>query len=74
MRRRRLGQMLRTVDGRAEGASYHEIAQVLFGEARLTDEPWKTSPLRDTTIRLARDGRRFVEGGYRRLLRRGDST
>lgn len=69
-RRRRLGQMLRAVDARHEGASYREIAEALFGSARVADEPWKTSPLRDTTIRLARDGRAFADGGYRRLLRR----
>lgn len=69
-RRRRLGQMLRAVDARQDGASYHEIAQALFGPARVADDPWKTSPLRDTTIRLARDGLAFAGGGYRRLLRR----
>jgi hypothetical protein len=71
-RRRRLAQMLRAVDGRLADASYREIAQVLFGEARVAADPWKTSPLRDAAIRLARDGGRFVDGGYRRLLRRGD--
>lgn len=69
-RRRRLGQMLRAVDARHDGASYREIAEALFGQARVADEPWKTSPLRDGAIRLVRDGQALVDGGYRRLLRR----
>lgn len=69
-RRRRLGQMLRAVDARHDGASYRDIAETLFGASRVADEPWKTSPLRDATIRLARDGFAFADGGYRRLLRR----
>lgn len=39
------------------------------GAHRLADLPWKSSALRDTTLRLARDGEALVAGGYRRLLR-----
>jgi len=68
-RRRRLRHMLQAVDARAAGASHRQLAQVLFGEARIAAEPWKTSALRDTTLRLARDGAALVDHGYRKLLR-----
>lgn len=67
--RHRLREMLRAVDGRADGASYREIAEVLFGTARVSSDPWKTSPLRDRTYRLVRSGARMIGGGYRSLLR-----
>lgn len=69
-KRLRLKSMLRTVDGRSDGASYREIAESLFGARRVASEPWKTSPLRDTTTRLLRDGLAMVAGGYLDLLRR----
>ena len=68
-KRRRLTQMLRAVDGRRCGAAHREIAIALFGAARVAGEPWKTSSLRDATLRLVRDGLRMVDGGYRGLLR-----
>ncbi|WP_228148077.1 DUF2285 domain-containing protein [Roseibium algicola] len=69
-KRLRFKSMLRAVDGRTNGASYREIAENLFGARRVASEPWKTSPLRDTTIRLVRDGLAMVAGGYLDLLRR----
>lgn len=68
-RRRRLKLMLRAADGRMNNASYREIADALFGASRVTDDPWKTSPLRDTTKDLVRDGLAMIAGGYLRLLR-----
>lgn len=68
-KRQRLIQMLRAVDGRRCGAAHREIAAALFGAARVAGEPWKTSSLRDTTLRLVRDGLHMVNGGYRGLLR-----
>lgn len=62
--------MLQAVDGRMSGASYREIADAIFGAARVADDPWKTSPLRDATIDLVKDGLSLIAGGYRRLLRR----
>jgi hypothetical protein len=59
---------LRALDARLAGASYRAIAEALFGLDRLTSEPWKTSSLRDTVIRLARTGRAMTRGGYRNLL------
>jgi len=70
LKRFRFKAMLRTVDGRSNGATYREIAESLFGAGRVASEPWKTSPLRDTTNRLVRDGLAMVSGGYLDLLRR----
>ena len=67
---RRLRQALRALDGHGTGAAYRAIAEALFGLRRIAAFPWKTSPLRDTTIRLVRDGLALLRGGYRRLLRR----
>ncbi len=65
----RLMLMLRALDGQLADASYREIAEVLFGARRLEHEPWKTSSLRDTTIRLVRGGLALMRAGYRKLLR-----
>lgn len=64
----RIGLMLRAVDARAAGASHRQLAQALYGAPRVAAEPWKTSSLRDATLRLARDGAVLVTHGYRRLL------
>lgn len=69
-RRQRLKSMLRAFDAHACNATYREIAEALFGGPRVTSDPWKTSALRDATIRLVRDGLAMVNGGYRDLLRR----
>lgn len=67
-RRRRMKAMLRAVDGRASGAPYREIAGVLYGVGRVVAEPWKTSSLRDATLRLVRDAGAMIDGGYVGLL------
>jgi hypothetical protein len=64
----RLVSALRALDARLAGASYRAIAEALFDPARLISEPWKTSPLRDTVIRLTRTGFAMMRGGYRNLL------
>jgi hypothetical protein len=68
-RRDRLTLMLRALDGHLAAASYREIAEVLFGARRLEREPWKTSSLRDRTIRLVKGGIALMRDGYRKLLR-----
>lgn len=68
-RRARLKAMLRALDARDDGAAYRDIAAALYGPGRVAAEPWKTSSLRDATLRLVRDGRAMVAGGYRTLLR-----
>ena len=67
-RRKRLILALRVVDARLEGASYREIASVLFGLGSISRREWKTHDLRDRVIRLGRLGFGMVDGGYRRLL------
>ena len=62
---------LRALDAHLAGATYREIAEALFGEARVpTGSSWKTHDLRDRTIRLVRTGVRLMRGGYLDLLRR----
>lgn len=68
-RRGRLKTMLRAFDARRDAASYRQIASGLYGERRVEAEPWKTSSLRDATMRLVRDARGMAAGGYLVLLR-----
>lgn len=68
-RRGRLKAMLRALDARCDGAAYRQIAVVLYGAPRVSAEPWKTSSLRDATLRLVRDGAGMIAGGYQTLLR-----
>jgi len=67
-RRKRLKAMLRALDGRSCGAVHREIAGALWGDSRVASEPWKSSALRDATLRLVRDGGALVDGGYIALL------
>lgn len=69
-RRSRLRQILRVFDARRDGTSYRGIAEVLFPRHRIDAVSWAGNALRETTIRLARDGAELVAGGYRTLLRR----
>lgn len=66
---RRARHMLQAVDGRRAGASYREIAEVLYGAKRVRAEHWKTSPLRANVIGLVKGGLAMIAGGYRQLLR-----
>ena len=70
-RRDRLVFMVRALDGHLAEASYRQIAEVLFGARRLEREVWKTSSLRDRTIRLVKGGLALMRAGYRKLLRGG---
>jgi hypothetical protein len=65
----RMGQSLRAYDGHLAGGSYRAIAEQIFGAQRVASESWRTSSLRDATIRLVRSGAALVGGDYRRLLR-----
>lgn len=67
--RDRLVLMVRALDGHLSAASYREIAEGLFGARRIEHEAWKTSSLRDRTIRLVRNSIAFMRAGYRKLLR-----
>lgn len=68
-RKERAKQMLRAVDARVTGANYRHIAQFLFPRHDHDAASWVGSAIRETTIRLARDGSKLVRGGYRLLLR-----
>ncbi len=68
-RRRRLRLMLRAADGRDAGASYREIAAVVYDTERVAAEAWKTSSLRDSVIGLVQGGSAMIAGGYLQLLR-----
>jgi hypothetical protein len=67
--RDRLILTLRALDGHLAAASYREIAEVLFGAGQVERQPWKTSSLRDRTIRLVKGGIALMRDGYRKLLR-----
>ncbi|MGV1954188.1 DUF2285 domain-containing protein [Agrobacterium sp. 22-214-1] len=67
--KRRHRHMLQATDGRMNGATYRDIAGVIFGVDRVASEPWKTSALRDATTALVKDGLAMIAGGYRMLLR-----
>jgi hypothetical protein len=67
--RRRAIQMLRALDGLAQGATYRGVAAALFGRAG-EGEAWRVSSVRDVAIRLCRAARRLAGGGYRGLLTR----
>jgi len=69
-RQKRLRQMLRAVDARLEGESYRTIATALYPKHHIEASSWAGDALRETTIRLARDGMKLVQGGYRDLLKR----
>ncbi|NSY94321.1 DUF2285 domain-containing protein [Agrobacterium tumefaciens] len=69
-RLQRARQMLRAIDARETGATYRTIAQFLFPQHESDAASWVGSAIRETTIRLARDGMKLVRGGYRALLRR----
>jgi hypothetical protein len=68
--REQLVLALRALDGHLAGATYREIAEVLFGTTRVpTGSSWKTHDLRGRTIRLVRIGLKLMRGGYLDLLR-----
>ena len=68
-RRRRLALALRALDARMEGATYREIAEVMFPNERVSERDWRTHDLRNRIIRLAQTGFGLMRGGYRALLR-----
>nr|WP_258366123.1 DUF2285 domain-containing protein [Komagataeibacter rhaeticus] len=59
--------MLRALDGRAAGASYRKLAEVLL-RFRGRKADWDNDPRKNQIRRLVADGRYYVRGGYRELL------
>jgi len=60
--------MLRAFDGRTAGASYRKLAEALLG-FRGRKAEWENDPRKSQVRRLVADGRHYVRGGYRDLLR-----
>ena len=67
-RRSRLIASLQALDGRQEGASYRDIANVLFAAGAISASSWKTHHLRDRVIRTVKLGSDLMQGDYRQLL------
>jgi hypothetical protein len=66
--------MLRAVDARLDRATYRAIAEALFPQHPIDAASFASNALRETTIRLARDGMKLVNGGYWSLLRKPRRT
>lgn len=66
----RLARSLFALDASLNGQSYRDIAAGLFGDVD-DGADFKTSSVRDVTIRLVRRGRNLMTGGYLKLLKAG---
>lgn len=60
--------ILRALDGRGDGASYRKIGETLLG-FHGTKADWEADPRKNQSRRLVADGRHYMHGGYRDLLR-----
>ncbi len=67
--RRRLTLALRAHDARTQGASHRDIAVAFFVADRVDTARWKTTSLREATLRLVREARTLTSGGHNALLR-----
>ena len=68
-RRNRIRLLLRALDATLLGVGYREIARGLFGDRVPNDAEWRSHHLRAQTIRLVKDSRALMLGGYLELLR-----
>lgn len=59
---------LQALDGKAQHASHRQIAEVIFGKARVEEAWYPDSELRAQVRHLLRRAEGLVGGGYRRLL------
>ncbi len=66
-RRQRLMLALRALDGKAAGAAYREIADVLLRTV-IKGRAWKSHDLRGQIIRVTKLGIKLMQGQYRELL------
>jgi hypothetical protein len=69
--RHRFILMLRILDGLRDGASRREIASVVFSRdfRTISAVDWQNTSARRHLARLVVEGRDYVGGGYRRILR-----
>jgi hypothetical protein len=67
-RRTLLVTQLRALDGKLEGASHSQIAEVLFAKPRMSAATWKSHDLRYRTEDAVHRGLDLMRGEYRQLL------
>ena len=67
-RRTLLVTQLRALDGKLEGASHAQIAEVLFAKPRMSAAAWKSHDLRYRTEDAVHRGLDLMRGEYRQLL------
>lgn len=63
-----LRRVLQGLDAALAGASLRDTAAALFGEQRMSEDWFRSSPMRDQVRYLVRRGRQLMTGGYRDLL------
>jgi hypothetical protein len=63
----RLRNALVALDGRAAGASYRDVASVIFGKDRVASD-WPDPALKDRVRRSLSRGEAYANGGYRALI------
>ena len=64
----RARRMLQAADGRRNGATQQEIAEVIFKTGQLSRDEWQASSARHAVMGLLRGARDMIAGGYRKLL------
>lgn len=64
----RICNAMRVHGGRMEGASYRQLGVAFFGENRISQEHWKTSPLKAQLARLSKYAQKMLRSGYRSIL------
>lgn len=63
----RLRNALVALDGHAAGASYRDVASVIFGKDRVASD-WPDPALKDRVRRSLSRGATYANGGYRTLI------
>ncbi len=63
-----LRRVLQGLDAAQAGACLRDTAAALFDERRMSEDWFRSSPLRDQVRYLLRRGRQLMTGGYRDLL------
>lgn len=67
--RARARRMLQAFDGRRDGATQQEIAEVIFRTGKLARDQWQAASARHAVIGLLASAQAMIAGGYRKLLR-----
>jgi hypothetical protein len=67
--RARARRMLQAFDGRRDGATQQEIAEVIFRTGKLTRDEWQAASARHAVMDLLKGAEALISGGYRKLLR-----